>query len=140
MPETVNGWEDADGAPDVLPRALARFVGPLPRVQVVEGHLTERAEDTLEGLADALETWSAVRVRVVVTAEELADAETLARVLLEGLLRAGITLERAAVVPAVGALSVSLSLVDRAVPWPLAGAIAQEAPPPQEAPPALPAP
>ncbi len=31
--ENRNGWEDDDGAPDVLPRVLARFVGPLARVR-----------------------------------------------------------------------------------------------------------
>ncbi len=142
LPETVNGWEDTDGAPDVLPRALARFVGLLPRVQVVDGHLTERAEDTLEGLSDALETWSDVRVCLSVTAENLATAESLARVLLDGLLRAGITPERAGVVLAEGAPGVRLSLVDRAVPWPLPGAIVPAPAPAPEPPlaPELPAP
>jgi hypothetical protein len=111
-PENRNGWEDDDGAPDVLPRVLARLVGPLPALRFDPGAVpTERATDLLATLADVLASYPGVRVHLHVSAPDPVLAEARADTVRDTLTEAGIAPSRVEVLGSVGEDAASLMLV-----------------------------
>ncbi|NJK32791.1 MAG: OmpA family protein [Deltaproteobacteria bacterium] len=65
-PETVNGFEDGDGCPDVLPEALVRFNGSIEGITFETGKATIRRESlpTLDAAVQTLLEYPDVRIEI----------------------------------------------------------------------------
>lgn len=65
-PETLNGFEDEDGCPDVLPEAVKQFTGVIPGISFTKGksEVSPASHEALDQAADVLSKYPDVRIEV----------------------------------------------------------------------------
>jgi OOP family OmpA-OmpF porin len=66
QPETKNGFEDADGCPDELPKEVAKFSGVIKGIQFDFGKATIRRESNklLDEAVKVLQTYPELRIQI----------------------------------------------------------------------------
>ena len=74
--ETKNGFQDADGCPDRLPPALAKFVGVIPGIEFDAGRSSLRPESTptLDAAAQLFTQYPELRLRISVHTDNVGHA------------------------------------------------------------------
>ncbi len=76
-PETKNGYQDADGCPDELPTAVAKFNGKLEGVKFATGSskLTRDSYGTLDSIAKTLNEYPELRLEISGHTDSIGNAE-----------------------------------------------------------------
>ncbi|HEX7451525.1 MAG TPA: OmpA family protein [Polyangiaceae bacterium] len=74
-PETVNGFEDADGCPDTLPEKVKKYSGVVPGIEFDLGKATIRtaSRPTLDDAASVLTEYSALRISITGHTDDVGD-------------------------------------------------------------------
>jgi outer membrane protein OmpA-like peptidoglycan-associated protein len=78
QPETKNGFQDADGCPDELPKAVAKFAGVIKGIQFDFGKATIRKESNkvLDEAIKVLKEYDELRIMVSGHTDNVGDAQT----------------------------------------------------------------
>ncbi len=65
-PETKNGFEDADGCPDELPKEVEKFTGSIDGITFVQGsaQITKASNGTLKGASDILKKYPSLSIEI----------------------------------------------------------------------------
>lgn len=101
-PETVNGYEDADGCPDEMPKEIEKFTGSIEGIQFDQGKasIKRSSESTLHAAADVLKKYPTIRVEISghTSSDGNADfnqklSEERAQAVVDWLVRAGVAQE-----------------------------------------------
>ena len=77
QPETKNGFEDSDGCPDELPKAVAKFAGVIKGIEFDFGKATIRASSSksLDEAAKVLGEYPALRVLISGYTDDVGDRQ-----------------------------------------------------------------
>jgi outer membrane protein OmpA-like peptidoglycan-associated protein len=75
QPETMNGFEDADGCPDTLPEKVKKYSGIVPGIEFDLGKATIRpgSRPTLDDAASVLTEYSALRISITGHTDDIGD-------------------------------------------------------------------
>jgi len=65
-PETQNGFEDANGCPDELPKEVEKFNGSIPGITFVQGSpkIEKKSDATLKACADVLAKYPSIKLEI----------------------------------------------------------------------------
>jgi outer membrane protein OmpA-like peptidoglycan-associated protein len=77
QPETKNGFQDADGCPDELPKEVAKFSGVIKGIQFDFGKATIRAESNklLDEAVKVLQQYPELRIQISGHTDNVGDAQ-----------------------------------------------------------------
>ena len=93
-PENINFFEDDDGEPEALPPLLLKVLGTQPKLRFAGHKLTDSGRDRAELIATALVQWPALRVKILVTDNDLERAGKRAISVAAALVELGVVAER----------------------------------------------